>query len=160
MKKIIGLRKTDEGVWVVDIESWDVYDLVVGAPCRIDNNRLLCHESKGIISGFHTNFAGNHLVKVKWLDGAPPLMIRPDYVVSLMPKRFWMVAPLLADGRTEYVHSDQLAYRRAGLSAPTHVYTSKQEAIDAMHENQRLYNREYVIMQSMVVSNGSTIVAL
>ncbi|MCS5736737.1 hypothetical protein, partial [Herbiconiux daphne] len=100
----------------------------------------------GKITGFSVNLRKQILCHVHWLEGAPPIRLKPEFVKSRLPKKFWMVAP--QNNQAQYSQQQSLEYRRAGLNAPTKKCTTKSEADGELARLTKDYpHLEWVILE-------------
>lgn len=134
--------------------------LCLNLPVKVNNDKILSNMTKGRIIGFSYSAKKALLAHVHWLEGAPPLRIRVESVVSAMPKKFWMVNPSLPEGNNTYSGTSNRDGQRAGTSMGRTKYYDKDEAIRAALELHRIYGHEYIILESAILSNGTELFAL
>lgn len=166
MKKIIAVVVGDNGniVYREGDEVPATAGLIeIGMPVKISNNNLLSNTTKGRISGFSVNYQKTLLAHVHWLDGAPPIRVNLSSIVSSLPKKFWMVAPDMESvgfSPTHNYNEPSLSAKSRGDAGPRKRYWDKQEAISFARSESVRFNRQYLILQAMVVCNADEMFAL
>lgn len=137
-------------------------DFFTGMPVLIENNKVLSNRTVGCISGFHRNTAGTVLCKVQWLEGAPPLMIKCEYVKSRLPRKMW----ILIQNPDKSVVADTIGFSTGSgyWGAQRGIYErrffDKALAHAKATELQRHYGVDILVMSVESVRNATGIVAL
>lgn len=138
--------------------------LSVGEQAVIRNNKILSNMTQGILTGLFKNRAGNMLAKVHWLEGAPPICIRAEYVFPNVARKFWMVAPSLHGRQSDanlYSTMVDGSSRRHGTNPPIRRFYDHQEAIRVAEEQSSRYGFDFIVLESVeVVGNRSGVTAL
>lgn len=136
----------------------------IGMPVRISNDNLLSNTTKGRVIGFSVNYQKTLLAHVHWLNGAPPIRVNLNSIISSLPKKFWMVVPNmegLGYGPNQlYSERASMEARARGTVPARRRFWSQEEAVGVAQEQSRTYNQEYIVLQSVAVGNGSELFAL
>lgn len=159
---------TDRGFVGVNAEESDLTnnDLYIGMPVKIDCNRILSHNTRGKITGFQKNLNGTLLAKVHWLDGAPPLMIKCEYIKSMLPRKSWALVQYMPDAVTGEEISELTnfstgeGYWNAGRGIYGRRFFNREAAVAKAMELSRRYNCQIMVMESSTLCNTTSELAL
>lgn len=160
MSKIVAISKNNEEWKGFNSEEnpQGAGKILIGYPAEVDNDNILSHQTKGKVSGFSVNAAGNYMVHLHWLDGAPPLRIKPENLKINIPTKFYMVVAVTQEA--EYSRSATQANLDKGSISPVIKFASKEIAIERAKAESARVGLEMIVLETTVYVSGSDHFAL
>ncbi len=68
--------------------------LFAGQEVVIDDDKILSHQTSGVVRGFLKNASGNIICYIDWMEGLPPISVSVSKVKPKAPRKSYMVQRL------------------------------------------------------------------